>query len=418
VSDDDDDDLVWRLRRNSRCRCASWRAYRQCCWEKDERYYLRERQRTEPYRLIAQAAKKLGVELDDIVGNQKAYAKFAAKVGVELPDDDDDELVDDCATYEDDVDVRLKDASPFTRERARDNSLSWHLNGLETDDLLQAVRDAGVPFDPEAFRAASRRTTSAWALGVEWRTDLERAGVELRGLGMRPLFVEFVSCVLWERLVPERMSQEQVDDLFELGNIAARFHHEEADALAFWRRAWLQVEGWLHPEVSTIDTARLAFTGAREVLQKYVDTLGEVLFRLARSEGDPDPQRLPDGIDLLERFVRRFSGEPGGLLGELEADIGEVLFRSGARHRAEVVMARLQQTRPAEAVGYVRHAVLLTQFPENGQAPSPLERAGALTLLQTARDRARNAREWNLDARITAARLGRGYAPPRDLGPP
>lgn len=73
------------LRRHSRCRCGSWRPYRQCCWEADERYAAREWIRAEPHRRVHEAARQRGLDTSTFVGDEEAYARFAAEVGVELP---------------------------------------------------------------------------------------------------------------------------------------------------------------------------------------------------------------------------------------------------------------------------------------------------------------------------------------------
>ena len=139
----------------------------------------------------------------------------------------------------------------------------WTFEKIEpmtTDEIFERLNRLGVPVTPEDYRAAAQRHESAERLADEWY-----AQYTIRPEGRYDEdFVWMASIVLWKRLIPDRISFEQIDDLMQEGYklLGAGHTTEACDA---WWQVWEWLKDKVTPERNTLEALDEDFRGMQAV---------------------------------------------------------------------------------------------------------------------------------------------------------
>lgn len=163
-----------------------------------------------------------------------------------------------------------------------------------------------------------------------------------------------------------------------------------AKACDSWWKAW---EGLLPRLTSEMRRARDAdeTLGADVLLFNWTQDFSMELLQAAHQ----DARYAELGLRYLRELLDQFPDEDGLYRFNAQADQGEFLFRLGRGKEGERLLLDLIREHPEQAGGYCRLAEkLLASDPKR-----------ALALLEQARDYpVRDARDWDLDERLEAAR--------------
>jgi hypothetical protein len=358
--------------RNDPCPCGSGKKYKKCCLARDE----------EAQRRTAE--------------NEHEASDGGDRADGELILDDDDVLARALeAPFDEDPFpwplARAMDRDPdFADERARDPAwaacaaLPSEVEKLSTDEIRARLRALGVGVTEEQFRELARGRTVAWSIARAWRADLSR---EL-SRGERD-FLGIAACELWRRLVPDRPSQEMLDDAIEAG-YAARDAKRWDEALETWLGAWDVVWSRLPGDARALDGSRPAFEDTA-YLREWIDDLLDELW-LA---GHDDPAPALRGLRLLDDLLARFPDEPEVARTVWRANRASFLVAVGREEEGKRILREIINEHPDRSVGWLSLADALVLVGERD--PAPL--AEAADLLATARARVADAKEWRLEER-------------------
>ena len=100
---------------------------------------------------------------------------------------------------------------------------------ISTDEIFARLNRLGIAVTPEEFRQAAQRHESAERLADEWR---ERYPLRPEGRYDED-YVWMAAIVLWKRLVPDRISFEQIDERMQEG-YDLLMAHRIAEACDAW----------------------------------------------------------------------------------------------------------------------------------------------------------------------------------------
>ena len=222
----------------------------------------------------------------------------------------------------------------------------WFLKKIEpmsTEDILAKLNRLGIPVTKEAYRQAAQRHESASRLAKEWRRQYP---IHPEGR-YDDDFVWMASIVLWKRLVPDRISFEQIDERMQEG-----YELSEGQRTTEACDAWWQVWQWLvdkvTPERNTIAALDRAFMGMQSVFNWCQDFGMEL-----GNAGLDDAQYYRHRIRYIQEFLRTFADVDELMRGNFLRAEAESYWRLGDIETAERKFEALIQANPDWAWGYV-----------------------------------------------------------------
>lgn len=229
------------------------------------------------------------------------------------------------------------------------------IRDFSTEQIFDKLRSLGIEITPEQFISDAKNSDSACALAMMWEkiTPLTAIGFELD-------FPWMAAMVLWERLIPERLSNEQLDDLMQKGYDF--FEQDPVAASDLWLEFWSHLKTRLKPEIQKIDEADKVWEGM-QFLSNWCQDLEMALGDAAWEDSSYHLKRLtycqefcellPETNDLIIENLKRAQGEAYFLLGRLEE--GEKVFQD------------LVKQFPHSAWAYIGWADMYWFYPEREQ---------------------------------------------------
>ncbi|HDQ71688.1 MAG TPA: hypothetical protein ENN19_06280 [Chloroflexi bacterium] len=178
----------------------------------------------------------------------------------------------------------------------------WNIEKIEsmsTDEIFAKLNRLGIPVTPDDYRAAAQRHESGERLSEEWR-----AKYTLHPEGRYDEdFVWMAAIVLWKRLVPDRISFEQIDDLMQEGYKRLQSGQTAAACDAWWQ-VWKLIRDKVTPERNTLQALDRDFLGMQSVFNWCQDFEMEL-----RNAGRDDPTYHRICISYCQEFLVAFSDE-------------------------------------------------------------------------------------------------------------
>ena len=263
----------------------------------------------------------------------------------------------------------------FRKKLLRRIEEGWTFEKIEpmsTDEIFDRLNRLGVTVTPEDYQAVAQRHESAQRLAEEWY-----AQYTLRPEGRYDEdFVWMAAIVLWKRLVPDRISFEQIDDLMQEG-----YKLLEAGRIADACDAWWQVWEWLKekvtPERNTLEALDEDFRGMQFIsnwCQDFEMELGNA--------GVDDPKYHRLRTRYCQEFLQTFSDIDWLMRGNFLRAEAEAYWRLGEIETAEVKFEALIEANPDWAWGYINWSDMYWLFRD-----SPKDYDRAEPILQRALDR-------------------------------
>lgn len=236
---------------------------------------------------------------------------------------------------------------------------------MSTDAIFAKLNRLGVAVTPEMFREAAQRHDSAQRLADEWYAQYP---LYLEGRYDED-FVWMAAIILWKRLVPERISFEQIDDLMQEGYalLQARRIAEACDA---WRQVWEWLKEKVTPERNTLDALDEDFRGMQSVFNWCQDFEMEL-----GNAGIDDPKYYQLCIQYCREFLDTFSDVGWLMRGNFLRAEAEAHWRLGEIETTEAKFAALIDENPDWAWGYINWSDLYWLF---RAAPKDYDRAEAI----------------------------------------
>jgi len=325
-----------KISRNQPCPCGSGKKYKKCCLDKDDRQH---------------ASKSMNMPGSPADANAPLPPYAAAK------------LFERSETF-----VELKRRHPA---RAR---LFWtpsRAAALETEELVNAVRELGVDASRNPYLELARNRFSAWELSDVWRTKITQ-----RLSQHEEDCIGIVACELWKRYCPDRPSIEMLDDWMQEG-YCYMMDRRSAQACERWSTVWQVIHSRLRTGMRTCDDASVVFDGS-QVLFNWVQDFAIELHNTA-----VDNATFADtGIQLCEDVLKQFPDETELFRLNFRADLGEFYYLAGRPQHGERILLTLIHDYPDRAAGYARLSDILA-YGARRQDP-PLDPRRAEKLLEEA----------------------------------
>jgi tetratricopeptide (TPR) repeat protein len=228
-------------------------------------------------------------------------------------------------------------------QRIEDGWTFEKIEPMSTGEIFARLNRLGVPITPEGFRQAAQGHESAERVADVWRKQypLEPEGPYDED------FLWMAAIVLWKRLIPDRVSFEQIDDRMQEGYELLE-QGRTAEACDAWWQVWEWLKEKVRPERNTLQALDRDFRGMQAVFNWCQDFAMEL-----ENAGMGDPTYYRMRIRYCREFLDTFSGIDWWMRGNFLGAEAESYWRLGEIETAEARFEALIAANPDWPWGYV-----------------------------------------------------------------
>lgn len=214
---------------------------------------------------------------------------------------------------------------------------------LSTDKILKKLHDFGIPMTPEQFLEDVQNAYGSIEIAERWE---EQYTITAEHFDLD--FPWMAAIVLWERLAPDVMSNEKLDDLIYQGYDILEYNHDEAKACTIWLEVWEHLKQRFEPDVKSIEAAAKRFDDTFE-LYNWCQDVELYLGDAGLENSDYYHQR----ITYCREFCQRFPETEEAILVNMKRADAESHFFLGKIEEGEKLFQDLVNQFPQSAWGYI-----------------------------------------------------------------
>jgi len=243
---------------------------------------------------------------------------------------------------------------------------------LSTDKIIEKLHDFGIPITPEKFLEDVHSAYGGLDIAKRWRKDYT---ITAEHLDLD--FPRMAAIVLWERLAPDVMSNEKLDDLINQGYDLLEYNHNEAKACLIWLEVWEHLKQRVEPDVKSIEVVAQHFNDTFEFYNWCQDLelyLGDIALE--------NSQYYYPRITYCREFCQRFPETEEEILVNMKRAEAESHFFLGNIEAGEKLFQELVNQFPHSAWGYVGWGDMYCFKVKN--APLPLDYSKAEKIYKSA----------------------------------
>jgi tetratricopeptide (TPR) repeat protein len=254
------------------------------------------------------------------------------------------------------------------------------IRALSTRQIIRKLRSFGIVTDEKRFRREVQNFRSAEQLDEHWE---QVHTITAKGFDLD--FTWMAAIILWERLVPDVMSSEQLDDMMQKGYALLRAG-KTAEACTIWLQVWEHLKKRFTPDIHSIDDAESVFSGT-QFLSNWCQDLAMEL----ANAGLKDISFCEKLIQYCREFYTLLPETDSLIIHNMKGAEAESYFALGMRERGETLFQSLIKEFPNSAWAYIFWGDVYWLFRRNPDIP--LDYAKAEWIYRMALDRDLDERE-------------------------
>jgi tetratricopeptide (TPR) repeat protein len=252
------------------------------------------------------------------------------------------------------------------------SEMRWSLEkvrSMATDAIIDKLVSFNIPMNETSFLEDVRNHYSAEVLAETWR---RRHNCTATGFDQD--FIWMAAVVLWERLAPDKVNMEMIDDEMQRGYELLE-EDETCKACDVWLHVWELIKQKLTPKMTTVEKFDEIFSGTQSLFN-WCGDLEEELW----NAGLQNREYLRKQIRYCQEFYTQFPDEDELMLGNFYRAEAESYGHLGDVETAEKKFKELIDRYPNYAWGYVAWADSYWLDPFDKAAPKDYDRAEAIYL--------------------------------------
>ena len=254
------------------------------------------------------------------------------------------------------------------------------IRDLSTRQVIRKLRSFGIVTDEKQFRRDVRNFRSAEQLAQHWE---ETYTTTAQGFDLD--FTWMAAIVLWERLVPDAVSSEQLDDLMQKG-YALLSAERTVDACTIWLEVWNHLKKRFTPDIHSIEDAEKVFSGT-QFLSNWCQDLEMGL----GSAGVGDISFYEKRIQYCREFYTLLPETDSLIIHNMKGAEAESFFALGMQEQGEILFRSLIEEFPNSAWAYISWGDMYWLFRVNPKIPLDYDKAERI--YRTALDKDLDERE-------------------------
>jgi hypothetical protein len=236
-----------------------------------------------------------------------------------------------------------KPDNPFAKKLGRGYHWSHdEINQMPTEAIIGQLETWGVHFNTDQFLQEVATSYGAYDIYERWKKDFT-----ITAEGFDTDFPWMACEVLWDRLVPNKVSTEQLDDWMQNGYDCIQ-NREKVVGCNLWLKVWDELKTRFTPAMTTIEAAEQVFRGS-QLLFNWCQDLEEELLNAARDDKTFHDHR----IRYCGEFLQLFPESDTLLRNNMRMAIGESLFGLDRKEEGDQVFQSLVTDEPDNPWGYI-----------------------------------------------------------------
>lgn len=171
---------------------------------------------------------------------------------------------------------------------------------MSTKEIIEKLESMNVHFDEEQFKEQAQNYLSAIYLAEDhyytqdWREAIDED------------FIWLAVCELWNRLIPEQVNTEMIEDAM-LDGYDDLEYDDYTGALEQWQAAWDMIKKVIPPEVTSVEKAdkfidSLPYSSLSQSLFNWCQDFEEVLYDHGINEKSYREKRTTFVTEFCQRF--------------------------------------------------------------------------------------------------------------------
>jgi len=254
-------------------------------------------------------------------------------------------------------------------------SLPEGVRGMSTERIVQKLRELGVDFREEVFLKDVRQFRSAVELSEHW-WDVHPVTAE----DHEEDFIWSAAIVLWERLAPDVVNVEMLDDMMRKGYSLTE-EGQFTEGCNLWLDLWEILKGWFTPDMRSIWDAERVFNGS-----DFLFNWCQELERRLGEAGSMDPSFHERRLAFCREFCRLFPETDESLLIRMRVAEARSLFALARADEGDSAFEALTQEYPHLAWPVIEWGDMYHRPRMNDVVRPDLERAKRIYRMGLGRD--------------------------------
>lgn len=218
---------------------------------------------------------------------------------------------------------------------------------MSTEEIIEKLESMNVHFDEEEFKEQAQSYLSAVHLAEDqyytqdWRGALDED------------FIWLAICELWNRLIPEQVNTEMIEDAL-LDGYDDLEYGDYTGALGEWEAAWNMIKKIVPPEITSVEKAdefidSVPYTSLAQSLFNWCQDFEEVLL----DQGLDEKSYLEKRITFAAEFCQQFPNTDDTIIQKMLKAEAHSYALLGDIEKAEKLFDALTKKFPECVWGYI-----------------------------------------------------------------
>ena len=247
---------------------------------------------------------------------------------------------------------------------------------LSTAELVRQLRGFGVEISKEVFREEVEGFYSASELADHWWEVYP-----VTATGYDEDFLWMAAVVLWDRLVPDAVSSEQLDRMMQEGYDLLD-DGKTVEACNLWLVVWEQLTDRFSEDMTSIRDAEQVFSG----LQSLYNWCQDLEMELGNAGRKDNPAFHKKRIEYCREFCELFPETTTLIIQNMRSAVAVALFDLGRVDEGETEFEALVSEYPDFVWSYIKWGDMYWQSQYHDEIPLDYEKAEEIYRRALSRD--------------------------------
>ncbi len=240
------------------------------------------------------------------------------------------------------------------------------VRGFSTEDIIQKLINSGVDFNKEQFHEDVKRFYSASDLAQRW---IETYSIKAEDMDVN--FFWSAALVLWERLEPDIINSEMINDLMQEGYVLIYDQEKCVDGCNLWLEAWEYLKmRYITPDTKSVEDVDELFTGLQCLFNWCQDMEMELENAALKT-----PSLYEKRIKFCQEFYNLLPESDANIISLMMCAEAESYFALKNVEQGERLFKKAIEVFPASAWNYIRWADQYWLFRTSDDIPIDYEKA-------------------------------------------
>ena len=256
--------------------------------------------------------------------------------------------------------------TPVQKGKRHIRWLPEEVQGFSTEDIIERLKKAGVDFHKEQFLEDVKRFYSVSALAHHW-ADISPVNAD----DLEEDFLWRAAIVLWERLAPDIVNSEKIDDLMQKGYDLIYEQEKCVEGCSLWLAAWEYLKTrHITSDTESVEDVDEIFIG----LQNLYNWCQDMEMELGNA-GLKDPSFYEKRIRFCQEFCKLLPRTDAYIISNMMCAEAEAYFALKDVEQGERVFKKAIEAFPADGWNYIRWADQYWLFHACDEIPVDYEKA-------------------------------------------